>query len=290
MHFIPLDSVVVNSFFWILMVWVFVSFFQVIRHFKGNGSCRLLIGLGLGLIVAAILFYPLEATGNLYQRTNEMIDLKTIAGPKFFLKFCFDSVSNLINVFFVDGKDVPWVGPDHLTMFSLHAAVLILLGLAFAIVNPSREKTWILLGIVPGILPYVITQIAHTGRLAGALPPFYLLAALGLERFLSIFSKKAETWSLRFLGIFFLATFWIWSGWANIQSAWAWSNFPKSVLVNVWKQATAEVDHGRIYIAPFFVDYDNLEALQTLINHQDIYGLGSSNPIFLSPGKKRRML
>lgn len=282
-----------NSFFgsakndwfcWVLLIWGLVSMGRIAKEYKKRGYGRLFLGFGLGMASAAVTFYPFSITPEFAKRTNEIIDLKPMFHPAEFFSLCSRWVAELVNVLFVEGRDFSSVGPDHQTFFSLHAIVLIFLGLTFLAAKPSRGKLWLLLAAIPGVLPYVLVINSHTGRLMGLIPPMYLLASLGLNRFWEIFSQKSVPSILRVLGIAFLGFFWVWGGWANFRSVWAWSDMNGSV-VNIYRRALSERGNGRVYLAKdecysFFYDLD------TLIEHQDIYRFCPFNPIYLQPEEK----
>jgi hypothetical protein len=285
-HIIPPDSylgsVQSNWLFWTLAGLAALCAMRILAGLKKAGSGHLLLGWALGLSVAAVIFRPLSLHPIFAGRAHSVLDIKPLLNPSTFIQFCSDKLADLYQVVLLDGR-MDYFGPIHETFFSLHALVLIFLGLAFFLAKPSKDKMWLALFVVPAVAPYALTGTTHTGRLMGAVPVFYLLAALALDRYWAIFSIKAGNWVARLLGLTLLGAFWAWSGWANFHSVWTWSNI-KEAAAFMYDEATIETKNGRVYLARF--ERTTYGDMDQLVDRRPIYWLWPSNAIYLSPGQK----
>lgn len=272
-----------NSIYWVVAFLALLCAMRIAIGFKKiEGSGRFTLGLALGLLVMAGMFYPFSINPLFSQRTGEIIDLKPLLNPLAFIHFLWNQGSILFQNFFIDGQDRPTVGPDHVTFFSLHATIFIFLGFAWTIVKPTKEKILILLSVIPGYLPWIVTTGAHTARIMAVIPPMLLIGSIGLERFWSVFANRVSPLT-KVLGFLLLFVFWIWSGIANFQALWAWQEIPGDSVIIV-RQAVEETKQNRVYIAPSNCAY---QFMDMLTGENNIYRLSEKNAISITSDEKK---
>lgn len=265
--------------------WVFsqVLFLGALIYcYKSSGQKgKLLCSWALGLLVAGVLSYPLAMLPDAAQRITNISLLPKNSADIFtfkFLSFMIGQAQSAIKTFFIwgdDRADMNVVGDPFL---DYHATVFVIVGLVWAAVRPTWWKTLLFCCAWVGIVPRLLTQDPHSGKLLGALPVLLLLSAMAFGQWIE--SAWDVSQKKRWMGILLiisLVLFWGWEVDGTFRRAyekWWYVTGPDSKLS---REIMKDMPEKRIYLVPapggsLFSPKSQsvLEDSQPLYNFQDV--------------------
>ena len=177
----------------------------------------------------------------------------------------------------------PFAGHNFFDSFSELAMVL---GLAYLIARPSWSKAFVASLVAVGMVPFVLAQIQHAGRVSGAVAPLFLIGGWGLDYFWRLFSRETKGIAPRRIFFLLLLLFWAWDGHWSFTLCRQWMAV-KDNDVLIGEQVAKDWKDHRVLIARYGTgDQFATGALTLLCDQAEAYLFNEPNPIYLAGGDK----
>jgi hypothetical protein len=285
-----------NLWVWFLLQAGFLS--ALIYGYKNSKETGArLCALGLGLLLFGVLCYPLSLSGGATGRiAEESLLPKTIAGLfslNFFQLMEGQMVRIVMYVFNAGGErsDMNVLGDS---FFDYQEAIVVLLGLIYAVVKPSRTKSFLILCVLAGTVPYLLTGDHQSAKFCGVMPPALLLGSMALGDWIE--SAWVGAWKTRWMGLLLVIGFlgfWGWEVKATHQRVYVkWWNEVQNDDVCIGREVDKALPDKRVYLTPITVahsgNFFDCATQAVLHDDQSVYLLNDKNIISLWPEEKRK--
>ncbi len=243
-------------------------------------------GAGLtALLMSPLLLHPLyssySTTISIFHENGKLIlGLATLKLLWFKIVFTLGAVFTATDL----TETTHCLGHSFFESFSELAMVV---GLAYFLSRPSGRKSFVLLIALVGMVPFILSNQDHTGRLLGAVAPLYLLGGWGLDAFWELFSLKAKSDILRKVAFLLLLSLWAWDAKWSFDLCQKWMTTQTKNDPIIGSQVNKDWKQYKVILAQQLPDFVG-PAFPMLCDQKDAWRLNDPNPIYLEPGQKEK--
>lgn len=274
----------------VLLIW---SYRRVLSIARKCGHGRIYLGWVNGLICASLLLAPLAIHPGFAARVLELYQQAPLSKqqnmPGVLAELSSKALLTL-RTLIIGGRDRDDMNLPGDSFFDFHSAIFVILGLTFAIVRPSWKKTFLLASTMAALIPHILSNDPHSGKLMPCVTPLLLLGTIAVDHALSMSSVLSERKFLQKAVFVMTVGFIGWAAWSNytlIHDRWATKRGKNATVA---RQVFQDSKTNRVYLA-YYPDDQFLWNLpsQTILNDGvPVYYMHQTNPICLAPSESVR--
>ncbi len=272
----------------IVLLAAYLKSMSKIGESEGN---RKIFGWATGVLVTGILMWPLMFHP-LYSdyMANRSVFLLGDNSSKLLSVFkeIWPNVTYAFHVIFSTSEPdfSRYPIPGH-SFFEVFPQMAMVVGLAYFLAIPSWRKNFLILMILVGTLPFILSQRPHTGRLFGAVAPLFLMGAWGLDAFWGIFTREMKNGVWRTAALLLLFGFWAWDAKTGIVLGRGWMTYRTTNDAVIGAQLEKDWKQYRVILARHDSNFFQPQ-FTMLCDQRDAWLLNDPNPIYLGPGEKSK--
>ncbi len=235
------------------------------------------------LWICTLLDYPTMTRADFLERIDNLVNRGGGALSES-LASVLGKIGTANELLFWDGTWPANMGLVGDAFFGFGETVLIFLGLAYFLTKPNWISVFVFIAAVAGILPHAFAGGTHNLRVAGAVGPLLLLAAVGLNELLKYASQMPRGRFVFGATLLLLMGFWAWSAQtAYSRVYYQWFDHQTLFFTSARSIAFRETAAGsRVYFCDDIFSDESVVLNEGVVIHK-IY---PTNIIYKNPGDK----